>query len=191
MNPRRVLILNGSPRKQGNSSLLAEQVAAGAREAGATVEVFDLHEMEIRPCDACDFCQGTGVCVLDDDMQLLYPRLREADAILLASPIYWFTLSAQMKACIDRWYALEGAGEHALAGKEIGVVLAYADSDPFTSGAVNAIRTLQDIFRYERATIVDFVYGTASEPGDIARQPEVLARARALGQRLGRGPGAE
>lgn len=188
MNSRHVLILKGSPRKQGNSSLLAEQVAAGAREAGAAVEVFDLHDMAIRPCDACDFCQGTGVCVLDDDMQRLYPRLRQADAIVLASPIYWFTLSAQMKACIDRWYALEGGSEHALAGKEIGVVLAYGDSDPFTSGAINAIRTLQDIFRYERATIVDYVYGSASGPGEIARRPELLARAYALGQRLGRGP---
>jgi multimeric flavodoxin WrbA len=187
MNERRILILKGSPRKKGNSAVLADQVAAGAREAGATVESFDLHGMDIRPCDSCDFCQGSGECVINDDMQLLYPRLREADAIVIASPIYWFTVSAQTKLCIDRWYALEGAGGGALAGKEIGIVLTYGDSDPFTSGAINAIRTLQDIFRYERAEIAGMVYGSASQPGEIQAQPELLERARALGERLAKG----
>lgn len=187
MNPRRILILKGSPRKKGNSATLADQVAAGAEEAGATVEIFDLHGMDIRPCDGCDFCQGSGECVINDDMQLLYPVLRQADAIVIASPIYWFTISAQTKLCIDRWYAIEGAGGNALAGKEIGIVLTYGDSDPFTSGAINAIRTLQDIFRYEKAKIAGIVYGSASQPGEIAGQPEVMQRAYALGQRLGKG----
>jgi multimeric flavodoxin WrbA len=193
MNPRRVLILKGSPRKRGNSSTLADQVAAGARDAGATVESFDLHGMDIRPCDGCDFCQGSGECVLNDDMHLLYPKLREADAIVIASPIYWFMVSAQVKACIDRWYALEGAqlaqggGEGALAGKEFGVVLVYGDNDPYSSGAVNAIRMFQDIARYEKATIAGLVYGSASAPGEIASQTELMQRAYALGQRLAAG----
>jgi multimeric flavodoxin WrbA len=187
MNPRRVLILKGSPRKRGNSATLAERVAAGASEVGATVESFDLHTMEIRPCDGCGFCQGGGDCVLDDDMQTLYPRLREADAIVIASPIYWFTVNSQVKACIDRWYALEGAGEGALAGKEFGIVLTYGDSDPYSSGAVNAIRMFQDIARYEKASIAGLVYGSASDPGEIASQVELMQRAHALGQRLGKG----
>jgi multimeric flavodoxin WrbA len=185
MNPRRILILKGSPRKRGNSATLADRVAAGAGEAGALVESFDLHELEIRPCDGCDFCQGTGECVIADDMQSLYPRLREADGIVIASPIYWFTVNAQVKAALDRWYALEGAGEHALAGKQFGVVLTYGDSDPYTSGAVNAIRMFQDICRYERAEIAGIVYGSASKPGEIEAQPEVMALAYALGQRMG------
>jgi multimeric flavodoxin WrbA len=187
MNEKRVLVLKGSPRKKGNSATLADQVAAGATEGGATVESFDLHDMNIRPCDGCDFCQGSGECVINDDMQLLYPRLRKADAIVIASPIYWFTVSAQTKLCMDRWYALEGSGSSALAGKQIGIVLTYGDSDPFTSGAVNAIRTLQDAFRYERAEIAGIVYGSASQPGEIKGQSELMERARALGQRLAKG----
>ena len=190
MSQRRVLILKGSPRKKGNSAILADQVAAGVAEVGAAVESFDLHDMEIRPCDGCDFCQGSGECVINDDMQLLYPKLREADAIVIASPIYWFMVSAQVKACIDRWYALEGAGEGALAGKEFGVVLVYGDNDPYSSGAVNAIRMLQDIARYEKATIAGLVYGSASDPGEIASQAELMKRAYALGQRLGTGAGS-
>jgi len=191
MNERRILILKGSPRKEGNSSILADQVAAGASAAGAAVESFDLHGMDLRPCDNCDFCPGSGECVINDDMQLLYPKLLEADGIVIASPIYWFTVSAQMKLCIDRWYALEGAKSSALAGKEVGIVLSYADSDPFTSGAVNAMRTLQDIFRYEKAEIAGMVYGSATQPGEIAAQPELMERARALGERLALGPATE
>jgi multimeric flavodoxin WrbA len=120
-------------------------------------------------------------------MQLIYPSLRDADAIVIASPIYWFTVSAQVKLCIDRWYALEGGGSGALAGKEFGLVLTYGDSDPYTSGAVNAIRMFQDICRYERASIAGLVYASASAAGEIETQPEILQRAYALGQRLATG----
>ncbi len=189
MSGRQVVILKGSPRKKGNSSVLAEQVAAGAREVGADVESFDLHTLELRPCDACDFCQGAGggQCTIADDMQMLYPKLQAADAIVIASPIYWFMFSAQTKLCIDRWYALEGPGGSALAGKQFGLLLTYGDTDPYSSGAVNAIRTFQDMIRYIRAEIVGIVYGSASRAGDIQGQQQLMERAFKLGQRLGKG----
>jgi multimeric flavodoxin WrbA len=187
MSNKQILILKSSPRKRANSSILADQVAAGARDAGATVESFDLHAMDIRPCDACDFCQGAAECVINDDMQMLYPKLRAADAIVIASPIYWFTFSAQAKLCIDRWYALEGPDGSALAGKQFGLVLTYGDSDPYTSGAINAIRTFQDMCRYLKADVAGIVYGTASEAGEIQSQPTLLQRAYELGQQLGKG----
>jgi multimeric flavodoxin WrbA len=190
MNAKQILILKSSPRKRANSSILADQVAAGAREVGAAVECFDLHSLNIRPCDACDFCQGAAECVINDDMQMLYPKLRAADAIVVASPIYWFTLSAQAKLCIDRWYALEGPGGSALAGKQFGLILTYGDSDPYTSGAINAIRTFQDMCRYIRAEVAGIIYGTASDPGEIQSQPRLLERAYQLGQRLGQGTGS-
>ncbi len=186
---KQILILKSSPRKRANSSILADQVAAGARAAGAAVESFDLHSLTIHPCDACDFCQGAteAGCVINDDMQMLYPKLRAADGIVVASPIYWFTLSAQAKLCIDRWYALEGTGGSALAGKQFGLVLTYGDTDPYTSGAINAIRTFQDMCRYMRAEVAGIVYGMASDAGEIQGQPKLLERAYQLGQRLGTG----
>ena len=180
MNGKQILILKSSPRKRANSSILADQVAAGAQEAGATVESFDLHSLNIRPCDACDFCQGAAECVINDDMQMLYPRLRAADSIVIASPVYWFTLNAQAKLCIDRWYTLERPqGGIALAGKQAGLVLTYGDSDPYTSGAVNAIRTFQDMCRYIKADVAGIVYGTASDPGE-----KIPSRDEAPGTRL-------
>lgn len=180
---RNILILKGSPRENGNSSVLANVAAAGAGEAGAAVDVYSLHTMDIRPCDACDSCMETGgVCVVSDDMQTLYPKLQEADVILLASPIYWFTMSAQLKACIDRFYAFEGSEELVFAGKKFAIVLTYGDSDPYSSGAVNAIHTFQSMCRYLNAEIIGMVYGTANDIGDIEKQPELMEQAYNLGK---------
>ncbi len=122
-------------------------------------------------------------------MQLLYPKVREADAIVYASPIYWFTVSAQIKLFMDRCYSLGGGtdypGEHALAGKRIGIVLTYGGDDPFDSGAVNAIRTFQDVFNYIPAEIEGIVYGYGSDAGKIQSNRVVMERAYELGKKLG------
>ncbi len=182
-----VIILKGSPRDKGNSALLADQVAEGARAAGAEVESVALHTLHILPCNACDACLRSpdGQCILDDDMQALYPKLRRARGIVIASPVYWFALSAQVKLCIDRWYAFERPEGSQLRGKQFGLVLAYGDTDPYTSGGINAIRTFQDMCRYLRADLVGVVYGSALKLGDVRQQPELLERAYALGQTLG------
>jgi len=125
-----------------------------------------------------------GVCVIGDDMQTLYPKLREADGILLASPIYWFNISAQLKACIDRWYAFEAGEENELTGKEFGIVLTYGDSDPYNSGAVNAIHAFQSMFGYINAKIVGMVYGTAGDIGDVEKNPELMEQAYVLGKAM-------
>jgi multimeric flavodoxin WrbA len=182
---KHILIFKGSPREKGNSSLLADKAAEGAQAAGSEVELFSLHRLDIRPCDACDDCQETGVCVLKDDMQPLYPKLLSADAILIASPIYWFTISAQTKLFIDRWYALESTQGNALKGKHFGIILTYGDTDVYTSGAINAIRTFQDMLRYIKAELIGMVYGTASQEGDVLKQPELLGQAYKLGVKLG------
>lgn len=88
----RVLILKGSPREKGNSAALADRLAAGAEDAGLEVEQINLASLDIRACDGCDLCKERGeYCVIEDDMQALYPKLIEAGALVLASPIYWFT----------------------------------------------------------------------------------------------------
>jgi multimeric flavodoxin WrbA len=187
MKKKLILILKSSPRTKANSSILADRVSEGALEAGAQVETFDLSKMAIQPCDACDGCRGStgdNACILNDDMTLLYPRLRQADAIGLASPIYWFTFSAQLKLCIDRWYAMETPQGNALQGKTLGIVLTYGDSDPYTSGAINAIRTFEDIARYLKMDIAGMVYASVSNPGDIMIQEDLLQKAFLLGQKL-------
>lgn len=189
MSSKKVVIVKGSPRREGNSAILAEQVADGARSAGAKVESFYLHHMDIQACDACDACHAEPYrgCIVDDDMQILYPKLLEADAIVIASPVYWFTMSAQTKLFMDRCYALVDKDGYALRGKKYGVVMTYGDADPFASGAVNAFRTFQDGLRYVGAEIAGFVYGSADAPGDIRADTAVMARAYELGKSLGAG----
>lgn len=182
---KNILILNGSPRKKGNSATLSEHLAAGAREKGASVESIYLHSLDIRPCDACDECRETGgVCVISDDMQKIYPKLIAADAIVLASPIYWFTFSAQLKLCVDRWYAFQGTDWKEMRGKQFGILLAYGDDDPYDAGVINAIHTFESICRYLEAPIVGVVHGSLSEIGDVQKNPELLEKARKLGSKL-------
>src|SRR5512143_1999611 len=93
----------GSPRKDGNTELLLKEAIRGVEEAsGGDVAVFNLNLMNIKPCQDCGGCEKTGECVLDDDMAKIYPEIRTADRIILASPIFFFGLSAQSKAMIDR-----------------------------------------------------------------------------------------
>jgi multimeric flavodoxin WrbA len=185
-----VMIAVGSPRKRGNSATLAKQVAAGAGSVGGNVETFFLHELNINPCAACDSCRKKKHidCVIQDDMQMLYTKLRSADAVVIASPIYWFTVSAQTKLFMDRWYGLGGENGYALAGKKFGIVLAYADADPFVSGAVNALRTLQDALRFIEAEIVGMVYGSASKAGEIRNNKALMNEAFNLGKRIASDP---
>lgn len=189
MDKRYILIVNGSPRKSGNSALLADHLAAGARAAGAEVESFALHNMDIRPCDACEACHETspGICIIRDDMQALYPRLQRADAIVIASPIYWFSVNAQTKLFIDRCYALEAPQGNALAGKQFVVILVYGDTDALASGAINAVRMFQDMCRYLKADLTAIIHGSALQAGAINEQSELLDQARRVGRQLAGG----
>jgi multimeric flavodoxin WrbA len=182
----KIIVVIGSPRRKGNSATLARQVASGATEAGAQVETFFLHALDIQPCTACDACRKKlkNDCVIKDDMKILYPKMMAADAIVIASPIYWFTMSAQTKLFMDRWYALGGDDGYALAGKKFGVVLAYADADPFASGAVNALRTFQDAFHYIGAELVGTVYGSAAKAGEIRKNRALMDAAYELGKKM-------
>jgi len=182
---KKVLILLGSPRKKGNSAILAGRIADGAMSAGAEVESLFIHGMDIRPCQACWKCQAADApgCAIKDDMQDVYRKLIEAKAWVIATPVHWFNMSAQTKLWMDRCFALARYGEHPFK-KKIGIAITFGDSDPYSSGAVNAIRTFQDAFRYVGASISGIVYASATEPGDVLQNAEALAAAEALGKKL-------
>jgi len=183
---KKIIALMGSPRRNGNSTLLAGSIIAGAKSQGARVQTVRLHGMNIRPCTACDKCHAADdrFCVIRDDMQKLYPKVVAADGIIYASPVYWFTVSAQLKLFMDRCYALGGPGGYALRGKKTAVALTYGDADPFRSGAVNALRTFQDAFAYVEAEFAGCVYASAFAAGDIARNKKVMKEAFALGKTI-------
>jgi len=184
----RVLILLGSPRRAGNSALLAEHLAKGASSAGARVDTLFIQGMDINPCTGCNRCQGQESvgCVIDDAMQDIYGKLKDARSIVFASPVYWFSITAQLKAVIDRLYAVGGGQRNILKGKNFAVLLTFADVDPFTSGAVNALRMFQDISAYLGTYLAGTVYGSAWEAGEISSNEALLKEAYELGEKLGR-----
>jgi len=183
---RKILALLSSPRKKGNSTTLAKQIIKGAESEGAEIEAVRLHDMNISPCQACYVCQkkGSEGCAIDDDMQSLYPRLIEADTWIIASPVYWFNMSAQTKLFMDRCFALPAYNKNAFTGKRIAIAMSYGDTDPFSSGCVNAFRTFQDAFRYVGAKIIGMVYGSAEAPGEIASNTALMEKAEELGKKL-------
>ena len=187
MAARRILIVKGSPRKNGNTSILADLVAEGARAQGAHVDTVLLQGMNIQPCDACDACKSRTDqgCIVQDDMQQVYPKIREADALVLASPVYWFSYSAQTKLFIDRgFYPTVGPDRQGMAGKQLALLMTYEDADPFISGAINALRAFQDMCNYMGVKIAGMVYSQAYNAGEIRNHPSVLESAKQLGEKL-------
>jgi multimeric flavodoxin WrbA len=186
MSGKHILVLKSSPREKGNSSLLADQVIAGAKNKGAVIDCFALQVMDIQPCSACESCQEDtpGVCIIEDDMQKIYPSLRAADAIVIASPIYFFTICAQAKLFIDRWYAFESPQGSLLSRKHFAFLLTYGDDDFSASGVMNAIHTYQDLCRYLKAELIDIIHASVNSAGDILKQPALLTRAYQLGEKL-------
>lgn len=105
---KKIVILNGSPRKSGNTSALTEQFAKGAEEAGNSVTEFFLDEMNINGCKGC-FGGGKNPespCAQKDDMDKIYPVYKEADIVVLATPLYYWTISGQLKTAFDRLFAV-------------------------------------------------------------------------------------
>ena len=185
-NQKKVLILLGSPRKNGNSTILAKKIEEGVKSAGGDPELIYLHGLNIAPCNACDACRKNPKkgCVVQDDMIPLYSKIKEASAIVFASPIYWFCYSAQITLVLNRLYAIEDHGNYALTGKNIAVALSYADVDVFASGGVNALRIFQDIARFTRANIVGMIHGSAEKPGEITNNEALMQDAINLGKVL-------
>jgi len=183
---KKVLVLLGSPRRKGNSAILADQISKGAKTAKAKVETIYLHGRNIAPCKGCLTCQkkGSKGCSIKDDMQGIYLKLIEADAWVIASPVYWFTMSAQTKIFMDRCFGLPAYHKDPFRGKRIAIAMTYGDKDPFVSGCVNALRTFQDGYGYTESPIVGMVYGSAMDAGQIRSNETVMQEAFELGKQL-------
>ena len=105
----KILVITGSPRKNGNSAALADHFIEGAKEAGHEVVRFDAAFKKVHPCIACNSCGMDGPCVFEDDFEFVRKHIIDADCVVFATPMYYFGISAQLKAVIDRFYAINGS----------------------------------------------------------------------------------
>jgi len=189
--PPRVLCVYGSPRVRGNTDLLLDALVQGIEGAGGAAERVYLRNLEISPCREIYACKNAGRCALDDDMQPLYDALRDADAIALASPVMFYSVSAHTKAFIDRCQAFwcvkylrgESVNRSRLAARK-GVFLSVGGSkgQKIFEGALLTFRYFLDTL--DGAPWKSLTYREIDEKGDIAGHPTALAEAQELGAEL-------
>ena len=185
-----ILFITSSWRKGSNSSCLVAQAAEAAQSKGHKVRVENIARLDIGACRACLHCQKSrsGRCIFKDDMEQFYPLLEEAEVLVFVSPVYWFNLCGQIKQFIDRCYAVAGKempdGTICFARKKLGLVLAHEGDDPFDSGGINAIRSVQDMCSYLGASFAGALYCCADAENEVANNPALLEKARAYGAAL-------
>ena len=174
----KILAISGSPRKQGNTEILLNEVLKGASTKGAEVELYSVSGKTIGPCDACFSCRKTGKCCIDDDMQDLYEKLLEADGIIFGTPIYLYALTAQTKAIMDRTFSLNH-DQTALANKIGGVVV--------VAGSLGLLDAMKDIYFYfvsMQMLPANYVAAYGNSKGEVLELPKCREAAQQLGQQM-------
>lgn len=189
----KILGIVGSKRKKGNTSTLIQKAIETAREEGIESEVIFLGDYNIADCNGCEGCKNTFKCVVDDDMQKIYPRLLEADAIILGSPTYFYNVSAYVKAFIDRCYCLEAFAEddrsvwmgiNEVLGIKYAAVIAVCeqDSEADMGHTVEAMIKPLEALGYR---VIDTVKGLGLyKQGEALKDEKVLKQAREAGKKL-------
>lgn len=166
---KKVLILSGSPRKDGNSDMLCNEFMRGAAESCNEMEKIRVSEKKIGYCTACYACRGTGVCAIKDDMAEVMQKIIDADVLVLASPVYFYSIDAQLKALIDRtvcrWTEVKN--------KEFYYIMTAADS------GMESMETTLACFRgyadcVEGANEMGVIYGTGVyDKGEILNKKQM------------------
>ena len=186
----KVLGIDGSPRRGGNTDLLLDEVMKGAASRGAEVKTIILNNLKVTPCQHCDACLEAGNCRMQDDMQMVYRELEAADRIVLASPIQFMTVTAQMKAMIDRCQAL-WARKYVLKMPPLGHRRERKGLFISVGGrkVVNlfepALATVRALFNTLDITYAgDLLFRGVDEKGAITKHPDALQQAFLAGQKL-------
>jgi multimeric flavodoxin WrbA len=178
---KNVLVLMGSPRKKGNTSILCDEFIRGAVEAGHQVEKIDIIGKKIAGCLGCNGCKRNGgTCVQKDDMQEIYGKILAADVIVLASPIYYYTWTAQLKAVIDRTYALLG-----IMKNKVFYMLSTCMSpdEAYCQVMIDSFRTYLDCYD-ETVTEGGYLFGFGTgAPGDVTKT-DAMEKAFEMGKEI-------
>jgi len=181
----KIFAVVGSPRRNGNTDILVDEVLRGAKDVGATFEKIFLNDLDIRPCQSTcsDYCKKKGSCRIEDDMSALYDRLYDSDVIILGTPVYWWGPSAQMKAFIDRWYAFSHPDfVHKMKGKKVVLVAPFEDSDPSTPDAL--VMMIEKSTNYCKMEFFRRLLVTAGEKGIVKKNQQAMKQAYRIGIEL-------
>lgn len=180
---KKIVILNGSPRKTGNTSALVKAFTDGAESVGNTVTEFFLDKMDIHGCKGCfgGHSSKERPCVQKDDMDQIYPAVKECDVVVLASPLYYWTMSGQLRTALDRLFALEEGDGNLLRGNEKSSALLMAAEGHGFDDAVLYYDHLMEHLRWKNLGHV--LAGGNMKVGDIKGKIEI-EQAYALGKSI-------
>ena len=181
-----VLGIAGSPRRHGNSDRLLSAALQGAEEAGARTELLVASTSGVRPCLGCNACSLTGECVLDDGAAL-YRAIDAADAIIVASPVFFATVPAVLKAVIDRmqpyWARTHVLGREPRPRRPGAILLARSGGDPFGFDAADA--TIRSVFAVLGIDVIaDVRVEGVDRPADLEVHSDALEHAREAGHQV-------
>jgi len=187
----RVLGILGSPRKEGNTDILLQELLKGARSKGARTEEIYLPGMNFKGCIECGGCNKTGICILKDDMTPIYAKLRSADIVILASPIFFAGVTAQLKAMIDRCQS-EWVAKYVLKKRKTQYAIRNAKGVFICVGGFkkdiffqSAKKTVEVFFRTLNIDFKDeLFFGAVEKAGDIKNVKGALEKAYKLGVKL-------
>lgn len=182
----KIVAILGSPRPKGNSALLAEAFLTAARERGAHTDVYMLNQMNFKGCQGCNRCKTESeVCVVEDDLTPVYEKVRQADILVLASPVYFGDLSGQLKCFFDRTYAFANPDftSRLAPGKKSVMLLAQGAPDEkwFEDLHPRYERWLK-MFGFQENFLIRAV--GVREAGEVLMKKEVLEAARQLAQKM-------
>jgi multimeric flavodoxin WrbA len=177
---KEILVLSTSPRKAGNSDLLCDQFMLGAKETGNNVEKIFINDIEINYCKACDTCQNNGgVCAQDDDMAQILDKMIAADVIVLATPVYFYTMNGQLKTLIDRTFARYTS----LSNKEFYfITTAAVQNKKALERTIEGLRGFTSVL--SGADDKDIIYGTGVWKAGDVKGTEFMDQAYKMGKKV-------
>jgi multimeric flavodoxin WrbA len=182
----RLLAIAGSPRRGGNSDALLDACAAGAREAGGEVDLLVVSEAGIVACTGCNACSTSGRCIERDGMREVYDRIDDADAFVVATPVYFATVPAGLKAFYDRcqpYWARRYVLHRPIARRRpAGLIVVGAGGDPY--GDDCAVTTSRSVFAVLGLDVLHEFRVLADARGEALAQSDTIQRAREVGAAL-------
>lgn len=177
---KKIFIVSASPRKGGNSDTLADEFARGAMQAGHTVEKVNVRDADLKFCTGCMYCQSHGGCALNDGMNALYERIGQSDVLVFATPVYYYSVSGQLKTFLDRLNPLYSRRNKF---KSVYLIATAADDDEAAfDGCVSDIRGWVDCFNGVK--FKGALRGAGVENAGDVNETELPAQAFAMGKSL-------
>ena len=179
----KVISIDGGPRKAGSTTTLVSHIMKGAQRKGAETEMIHLYDLEYTGCLGCSYCKSHDVCKQDDDMSIVYEKMRDADIILFATPVYFAQMTGQLKNCIDRLFALiDGEFQPRLpAGKKYGVVVTQGDeSAPYCEIISTTVGFAMGALHIDSCGTINA--NGVHEASDLLKMTDVIAQAEEFGE---------